>query len=67
MEFETSFERELCTHSCDMKDKCDRVRLGLGIWKPRGLRKAAEKGRCPLFKEDENEILMKYKDTCKWM
>jgi hypothetical protein len=50
-----------------MNDKCDEVWFGLGILEPRGLRKAAEKGRCPLFKEEENEILMKYKDTYKWM
>jgi len=47
-----------------MNNKCDKV---LGIWKPRGLRRAAEKGRRPLFKEEEKEILMKYKDTYKWM
>jgi hypothetical protein len=50
-----------------MNDKCDKACFGLGIWKPRGLRKAAEKGRCRLFKEEENEILMKYKDTYKRM
>lgn len=64
LEYETSLGRELCTHSCDMNNKCDKV---LGIWKPRGLRRAAEKGRRPLFKEEEKEILMKYKDTYKWM
>jgi len=47
-----------------MNDKYDKV---LGIWKPRVLGKAAEKGRCPIFEEEENEILMKYKDTYKWM
>jgi len=48
LEYETSFGRELCTHSCDMNDKCDKV---LRIWKPRGLRRAAEKGRCPYLKK----------------
>jgi hypothetical protein len=35
----------------------------LGIWKSRGLRKAAEKVTRPLRKEEENEILLKGKET----
>jgi hypothetical protein len=48
-----------------MNEECDKGCFGQGICKPRGLREAAEKGRCLLFKEEENEILMNYKDMYK--
>jgi hypothetical protein len=30
-------------------------------------KESCRKREMPLFKEEENEILMKYKDTYKWM
>jgi hypothetical protein len=38
------------------------------MWKMRGLRKRAERGRCPLCEEDKNEshILLKCKEMKGW-
>ena len=37
----------------------------MGIWKIGVIRKSIVKGKCPLFKEEENviHILLKYKET----
>jgi hypothetical protein len=38
------------------------------MWKMRGLRKGAERGRCPLCEEEKNEshILLKFEEMKGW-
>jgi len=39
-----------------MKERRDLAWFWLGMWKLKGTRRDVEKGDCPLFNEEENEI-----------
>jgi hypothetical protein len=58
------YRRELYIHSYNMAQTKGIAQFTWDIWKLRGTRRTAEKGRCPLCNE-ENKIhtLQKVKDT----
>lgn len=61
---EEDWRRELYTSSYELNQRNAVACFRLGMWKMRGLRKGAERGRCPLCEEEKNEshILLKCKE-----
>jgi hypothetical protein len=53
---------------CKSDGRTGLIWVRLGLWKLRGERRNAEKGRCPLCNEDENvvNILLKRNETQRW-
>jgi hypothetical protein len=65
---EEEWGRGLYTSCYELNERNAVACFRLGMWKMRGLRKGAERGRCPLREEgkDESHILLKCKEMKGW-
>jgi hypothetical protein len=64
----TGVEKRIIYTSYELNERNAVACFRLGMWKMRGLRKGAERGRCPLCEEENNEsyILLKCKKMKGW-
>lgn len=53
------------TYHCNLNEKTGLARFRLGIWKSRGTRWGAEKGRCSVQNKDEN-VFLKCNQIQQW-
>jgi hypothetical protein len=62
------WRREMYIDQRNLNERNGLAWFTLGIWKPRGKRRGAEKGTCPLWNEEEKvvPILLKCNETPRW-
>jgi hypothetical protein len=67
-ELNSSWGKHLYTECCSRKERSGIAWLIAGIWQLKGVRRNADKGRCPLCFEKENvkHILLDCKETKHW-
>jgi hypothetical protein len=67
-ELNFSWGKKLYIECCSRKERSGIGWLIAGIWQLKGVRRNADKGRCPLCfeKEDAKHILLECKDTKHW-
>jgi hypothetical protein len=60
--------KKLYIECCSRKERSRIARLIAGIWQLKGVRRNADKGRCPLYFENEDvkHILLECKETKYW-
>jgi hypothetical protein len=63
-----SWGKKLYIECCSRKERSGIAWLIAGIWQLKGVRRKADKGRCPLYfeKEDVEHILLECKETKYW-
>jgi hypothetical protein len=67
-ELNFSWGKKLYTECCSRKERSGIAWLIAGIWQLKGVRRNADKGRCPLCleREDLKHILLECKETKYW-
>jgi hypothetical protein len=67
-ELNFSWGKKLYTECCSRKERSGIAWLIAGIWQLKGVRRNADKGRCPLCfqKEDAKYVLLECKETEHW-
>jgi hypothetical protein len=67
-ELNFSWGRKLYIECCSRKERSGIAWLIAGMWQLKGVRRIADKGRCPLCfeKEDAKHILLECKETKYW-
>jgi hypothetical protein len=60
--------KKLYTECCSRKERSGVARVLAGIWQLKGVRRNADKARCPLCLEEEDakHILLECKETKHW-
>jgi hypothetical protein len=63
-----SWGKKLYIESCSRKERSGITWLIAGIWQLKGVRRNADKGRCPLYFEEEDvkHILLECKESKYW-